>query len=412
MKNNKIPLFIVLTCLTVSACTTPKYTKRYKSLENTTTTKPNEFVSATAFCFDVDKLSTSKGLYELSERGQKELIAQVSSKEKDGSGLYNQLSKKFVEPARQNSSIRNTEFKKRIVISVEDLKNQNGANRIDWIRIKLNIQDTANVKFYYWDKIVTEYQEIDLGKLTFERSNSFSSSPDFTMSGTVKGNAPLSYSTSGKVNEEISFKTKFAKLSGSLNESTISIYRKSAPMEDITGNIVIEVSIKAKKNGETSFSEFDGLTEKDVIVTDPSKVKLKTINYQSANFHATETNFGLSYQFGYREVFNGAKTFTEADDSIRIVQGEIKSPEKFPLLQEEDLTQRIWNVSAPDDELLSLKKGSTQSTINFDSYDKAKAFLEWLRQTSNLTVAGYDLYLGLSTLKKEDIPSLSAKTFE
>ena len=409
MRVNQTYIIIIILILGLfSGCSSTKFTKRYKSIENKTTDNPDDYIKIEGFSLDINKISSNKTVFELSDRGQKEIIAQTSKNAKTNKELYSQLSKKFVEMPTKKNEITNTKFKKRLVISTQNLKNGNGANRIDSYieRVAIPEKYRDKIKYAYWYKIVTEYQEIDIGKITYSRTGSFSVSPDITMSGTIKGNTPINGSISDTVGEEVSLKKKFASISGAISDNNLTVYRNSSPLEDINGNTLIELTLIVENKAEKLFYEFDKLFINNKPNSNSDEIKIRRVNYQFPNILPENSEVELSYEFKFREVLKGANTFTEADDKIKLVSGKSKKAVNIQLLDKEDLQKNSWLLKIGNQTLTLKSASSTPETIRFDSYAKADLFLQWLSFTNSLTVGSFDLGLGLNDLQKTKIPNV------
>jgi len=409
MKANLIyTIIVILTlCLFVN-CNSTKFTKRYKSIEYKTSNSSKDYVKIEGFSIDINKISSNKTIFDLSDRGQKEIINQTSEKTKSNKELYSQLSKKFVETPKKKNEIINTKFKKRLVISAQNLKNENGADRIESYDVEVTIpkRNRDKLKFAYWDKIVTEYQEIDIGKITYSKTGSFSVSPDITMSGTIKGNIPLNASTSKTIGEEVNLKKKFASISGSISDTSLTVFRNSSPLEDINGNTLVELTLTVENKAEKLYYEFDTLFKKNKPNIKVDEIKVRRVNYQFPNISPKDSEVELTYKFKFREVVKGAKTFTESDDKIRLVSGVNRQKILVQLLDEEDLKKNSWLLKVGK-QTLTLKSNSPMpETIRFDSYAKADVFLRWLTITYAVKVGSFQLGLGLTDLQKKDIPKI------
>lgn len=405
MKN----LIYILISVFFIGCATSKITKRYKKMTTGSITKPEQYVKINAFSLDVAKTSSNKSLFDLTEKGQAKLIEEVSKKAKTTDEIYSSLTNKFVSKKKSSSEISKAEFSKRVVISIENLKNYNGANRFESLTASIKHKKNK-IEFLYWDKIITQYQEIDIGKLSYSNTGGFSISPDITMSGTIQGNAPISTSYSATSSEEVQLKRKFPAITGALNSTNFWITRNSAHSEDISGNILVEIKFKSNKPASKTVYSFDNLFVKDIVTTDPKKVKTKKTNFEYANLLPSDTEVELKLDFKYREVTDGAKTFTESDDVVSYLNGSTGNKViKFNLLSDTDLNNKFWVIKR-DNEILALKNSSVTDNLRFSSYSDAEQFLKWLNDTNNTTVNIFNIGFQKGTsfvgLNKNDIISL------
>jgi hypothetical protein len=414
MKTIKKYLFLVASLSIVISCNSTKITKRYKKFSSEPTSNIDQYVKVQAFAFDVKGVKSNKSIFDLSPRGQEALVEEIGDKEATSKAIYNQLSKQFVVPSKPVTEVDKTKFKKRLVFSIEDLKNQNGANRLDWIKIKVGIPKNLqpNLRFVYWDKIITEYQEIDLGKISSSRTNTSGAAPSFGINTElitvgIDGN----FSTSKTTAEELQLKQKIAKVYGSLSEESLYIAIQSAPLQNLSGNIILELFFEGiGKVAPDLVYDFKTKDAAGNYIANGSDVIVKKMIYQHSNLAYATTELELTYEARYRSVKKGrgAKTFMEGDDVVTMFDGVQSNPTKFKLLDRDDLNRKFWFVQHSGFKL-ALKNNITGSleTIQFDSYKKAKNFLSWLQNTNSTDVKGYDVYKSSTTkLLAVDVASL------
>lgn len=414
MKTIKKYLFLVASLSIVISCNSTKITKRYKKFSSETISNIDQYVKVQAFAFDVKGVKSNKSIFDLSPRGQEALVEEIGEKEATSKAIYNQLSKQFVLPSKPVTEVDKTKFKKRLVFSIEDLKNQNGANRLDWIKIKVEIPKNLqpNLRFVYWDKIITEYQEIDLGKISSSRVNSSGATPSFGINTElIKVGIEGDFSTSKTTAEELQLKQKIAKVYGSLSEESLYIAIQSAPLQNLSGNIILELFFEGiGKVAPDLVYDFKTKDAAGNYITNSSNVFVKKMIYQHSNLAYATTELELTYEARYRSVKKGrgAKTFMEGDDVVTMLDGVQSNPTKFKLLDRDDLNRKFWFIQHSGFKL-ALKNKNTASleTIQFDSYKKAKNFLSWLQNTNSTDVKGYDIYKSSATqLTAADIASL------
>lgn len=404
MKTIRKYLFLVASLSLLVSCNSTKITKRYKKVSLEEISNIEDYVKVQAFAFDVKGVKTNKTIFDLSPRGQEALVEEIGEKETTSKGVYKQLSKQFVRPSKPVTEVDRTKFKKRLVFSVEDLKNQNGANRLDWIKIKVKIPQNlqSNLRFVYWDKIITEYQEIDLGKISSSRTNSSGATPSFGINTElitvgIDGN----FSTSKTTAEELQLKQKIAKVYGSLAEDSLYLAIQAAPLQNLSGNIVLELSFEGTGTMNTKvFYDFKTKDAAGNYITTTSNVTVNKTIYQYLDLDYDTTNLELTYEARYRSVKRGrgAKTFMEGDDVVTMYNGAETDATKFKLLDRDDLSRKVWSIEHSGSKLMLKDKNSTSlETIQFNSYKKAKNFLSWLQNTNSTEVKGYDIYKDLTT---------------
>lgn len=408
-------LFLVASLSLLLSCNSTKITKRYKKISLEEISNIKDYVKVQAFAFDVKGVKTNKTIFDLSPRGQEALVEEVGEEETTSKGIYKQLSKQFVRPSKPVTEVDKTKFKKRLVFSVEDLKNQNGANRLDWIKIKVKIPENlqSNLRFVYWDKIITEYQEIDLGKISSSRTNSSGATPSLGINTElITVGIDGDFSTSKTTAEELQLKQKIAKVYGSLAEDSLYIAIQSAPLQNLSGNIVLELSFEGTGTMDTKvFYDFKTKDAAGNYITTTSNVTVNKTIYQYLNLDYDKTDLELTYEARYRSVKRGrgAKTFMEGDDVVTMYNGAETDATKFKLLDRDDLSRKVWFIEHSGSRLMLKDKNSAKmpETIQFNSYKKAKNFLSWLQNTNSTEVKGYDIYKDLATqLTTADIANL------
>ena len=378
----------IITILIVS-CAKSKLTTRYKEMEvkELPSNEINKYIKINAFSFDVGQSSANKSIFDLSEKAQANLIGEVSKKSKSNEEIFSTLDSKFTSKPKVLSDISKLVFTKRVVISVEDIKGINGADRIESFTATI-IHEKNNLEFQYWDKIVTKYQEIDIGKISYSNTGGFSVSPNITMGGTIQGAAPISANYSATTIEEVQLNRKIPLTTGALQKDRFSVSRKSTPREDISGNILVEVKFKVLKSASKTVYSFEGLYDKNEPIKDNTKVKVKKINFEIADLEPSESEVKLNLNFVYREVTSGEKTETESDDKvIFLISNDSTETEsvKFNLLNDSDLDSKFWLIRNGVHNLTILSN-SVPDNLRFGSFSDASIFLEWLKATRNTEV--------------------------
>ncbi len=364
-------LFGIVGCSAIELFESTKI-KRYKSanfveVDNEAT----PIVTMDLFGANISKKPTSsikKGLWDLSNRGQVEYIKVLNGRNKTNTAFNKAIETQF-NLNKPKGKTDYTEKSVKMVFSISKERRYHDmsadsnlgystADRIEYLKFKILIDSILPVRFNNWNKFETEYKTINLGDVSFNRTFSFSggvgsSSTKSSSSETSEENVINASSTgssySPNVNataassntENIKINNRFISLTGKLKNKVIEIEQEGNREIDLTGNVVVDVSLRFDPVKER-IANFEELFKKEttkgktkessskstsVLPNDPTKVKLKFSTVKVPNKKELENiELALSYDFVYRHVKNlkGRKTEYEYDD--RVVYYKDKSP--------------------------------------------------------------------------------------
>ena len=285
MKNTVIMGAIVLGGL--AGCEfTGKLTRRYQSVKSTKLPADSisQFVGIGAYTIEADKLEPIKlkSVFELSDKAQQEYIKQVSSKEVSSSGLVKSIGMPLETKEIAKIEILDyTKFKKRIVISVRNL-NYWPADRIS--KVNVIIEFDSAIKLLSCNRLTTEYQTLDLGKISYSNSNSIdltgnlssnlasgigssdalkqtypyvANVPSNGITETNQGNTASRNSSRGNgltakvaasrsFAEEVMLRQRIVALNASIEKNRLSLFQESISGIDLTGNILADLIFEAR----------------------------------------------------------------------------------------------------------------------------------------------------------------------
>lgn len=408
----KKSILIFSTILFLSSCGAKKILKYQTSIKPTiiaNKTKADSILQISAFILEPSTLST-KTITDLSDKGQAALIEAINSKSTTAKELISSLALPIKESVSSGNIKGSKLWKKKIILNILKTDTEK-ANRIEHVLFTMYIPEslTDKVEFVSWDKVVTETQVIDLGKITSGNSTTLSFSPEISMAGTIQGKAPGSVSNTKTFSQEKSFSSRLAGLNASLvSSSKFQVLRRGTANEDISGNIIIELTLKSKLVKEVTIYEFSGFYNGASIVTDQSKIGMIKNILVRPDFGDSNINIpiDLTYKFRFRKVDVGENTEPEYDDTITYIDGEITEKSKFKVFdQEESEKTKTWEISDGVNYLNIFKTGFTEQLL-FDSSLSAGQLLSWIKQTQNLKVSDYDLFNGNTPLIASDIKNL------
>lgn len=244
------------------------------------------------------------------------------------------------------------------------------ADRIEYLRLSLEIPDSYNLRFHEWNRYVTEYGEIDIADVSFSRSL------DLSLDGSPGRTDMGSDATLGRSEKQVVSK-RYLKLNGSICDHKAVIESEGTREVDLTGNVTADVSLV-----------FDGFPE-IVMVPVFAGVEEGTIELTALKFvdvvvpamdDAPDTLYAiLSLDYIYRHVESGWKTFAEWDDKVEYYQGDVSK--KVPLFLKKDYLPRLFCIGTDlgGKSALKLRKSPEKDyLLQFRDHLDASRFLEWL----------------------------------
>ncbi|MBA9078787.1 hypothetical protein [Rufibacter quisquiliarum] len=377
---------------------------------------------------------------ELSPEGQAEIFKALSSKSTSIDQFATSLTHKLVINNSSPSKIRvfPTTINKSIVFSVdrrwvseggnEDYRTFNRiADRLTNLEVSLDLPDSGNIEFNSWDKFVTDWVTVDLGKVTSSQQWSATAnvsastsaktygSNKSTLSNTIatksgksdigltensdlnnsggeilKGNEhstsigpSASLNLTDKYETNINLLLSRMKLSGTISKSSIVLRQEGAFGVDLSGNT--SVSVQYNFNGDyadpiTIFKVPDYYKATEAI---PVASLLKnTAKWFFPNITEPVPGY-LKYKYLYRHVNkNTVKHIPEARQSVTFFYGEIGQtseipPLKIDLIKPEDFKPITYRIGLETGGTIQYLKWDDE-IINFETASEAASFVEYL----------------------------------
>lgn len=439
-KNNALIMFTIAFLL--NACSFSGHlTRRYSGMTPIKIDTIGKCVGINSYAIEKEKPAapSKKTIFDLTSEAQKELIKQIGINETLSNNIVKNIASSLSLAPTPNSSNLNivdvTVFTKTLVITTKNLLHF-PADRISKININLKFDD--RIKLLSCNKITTDYQLIDIGKLNYSNSNSAELTGNLSsgltsvvgstgslanemtntlINGTnttntgnnVSKNTNGSTSTNtdtgvnsqgltGKLSasrsfaEEVLLKQRIVTLSASITDNTLSLYQDGISGVDLTGNIITDIvfdgnSGKQDIATDTYFSIGD-LTNKDNVFNDAAKLKITETIVSYFNFKEDITAT-ISFDADYRHVVSGDKTITESDDKIQLLYGSTTpkqgtKPQTLTILRANQLNPKFWSLKLSDTTKskipvkISSKTGNT-TELMFNSLAEIKDFIFWLK---------------------------------
>jgi hypothetical protein len=430
--------FLAITLGLFACRSTGKLTKRYASVivRETTEDSIQKWAAINAYIFEVDKppIVPPKTIFDLTPEGQKAFEKAIQQYEKTSSDFLANVAKTIATKKESPGFVDYTKFQKRFVISILD-KNYFLADRVARFRITFSVSD-KNIKITSCDKIVTKYETVDVGKQNYSNVTNASLTGTLGGSGKVTGatgtttdaakNEGLgtssaattevnsSYGVTGTLGttrtfaEEVLLKDRYVAVSGYITKNTVTLYEESVSGVKLTGNIIADISFefdrdKAVKMAFVPDNLFKG---NKPVHSDSIEIKDLYIYYPDL---ASDIEMTYTYEPLVRHVLRGDNTISEADDAIELLHQEVKPKEKVILLPKEQFEPKLWKLKSGTFSLAIKSPVNTGAGVMFfDSFDKAKNFLLWLRKNyTQINSKGNKLIFGNYLLEISDGSALT-----
>jgi hypothetical protein len=259
-----------------------------------------------------------KTILNLQGEGQAVLIEKLNDRYKENDAFKKELYYTFSKKEEPSDF---TVKKVRLIISVNKLTNNDPksptyslADRIQNLKFKLSFEDVG-VAFLKWNKFETEYGEIDLGDLTYERN------AEATVGAEVEKIGTAEIKIGATRTEELKLKKNYAKLNGLFHRDSLVVYLQGTREVDLDGNIIIEATVKFKEK-KGYFVDFQNLKNEkgknlsmDSVLTNFRVIKITEYT------EAKPLTISFDYSYTYRHVTGNEKTFDESDDKVLFIDG-------------------------------------------------------------------------------------------
>jgi hypothetical protein len=389
-------------------CTT---VKRYKSIENTAT-DVNHLVSIDLFGTKVDAAKEdekTKSLWDLQAQGQAALIKALAARNSNDDKFTTALNAKYLKEKEKVITDYTTKDV-RLVFSISkkrdylELSKNNPTfqigDRIEYLQFDITIPDTTNLNFIKWNKFTTEYATIDVADVSFNQSLEVDASTGLTSTASnettvdskkTSGSNSLAPSvtakgTTGKT-EAQKVRYRYVALNGKISDKQISIEQEGMREIDLAGNVIADVNLKFDENPET-LATVEGYKAADGSYNTPDKLKivLYTAMVPALATLPATINANLTYQYAYRHIAKGEKTFYEWDDKIEYLKG--VGTKIIPLFKKKDYLPAFFNIARIGQDAIAannrtrivledVNSGDITEMI-FSSLGAAQEFSNWL----------------------------------
>ena len=403
MRNRKFLLAGFLLLLLVSACTS---VKRFKSAE---------YKGADHHLVDVDlfssRLATEAAdnqemyLWNLSANAQTRLVQILDERFPENGQFIRALSKNYREGdeavsenyTRKDLQMVFTISREREYERINDPSGRfSPADRIEYLKLSLEIPEENKLKFTRWNRYSTEYGEIDIADVSFSRSLELDA-------GGEAGGVDLKGGASLNKSEKQVIGSRYLKLNGSLSDYQLVLEEEGTRETDLTGNISANVSL-----------EFSAFPERVVVPVYSDSgdlvIQLRDVLVPAMEL-APDTLFArLTLEYIYRHVQAGWLSYAEWDDRVEYYKGKVEK--QVPLFTARDYLPAFYCIGSDQGEKAALKYSSEDGKeylLQFQDYPSASQFLAWLSRPDR--DPEQPVYLGSSilTFQGEDFTPILVK---
>jgi hypothetical protein len=404
----QITIILGLAMLT-GACST---VKRYSSVDNTQKEKPvflsagdNEENIRVRMDISDSKISNpapsseGKSLWDLGNEGQKELLDILSQRFKDNDKFTDILNNQYLsDDGGGGGTIDYVRKNVRIVFSISrwhpyDIMGKvNGfspADRIEYLKYKLTLDDSAStIKFTSWNRYGTAYGSVNIADVNFQESLSASAgagSEAGIITGGSGSGAGVSASASKTESQKVRY--RYIQLNGSISSKSLQLESEGTREVDLAGNVTADVTMEFDAFPEVLYALSKTKTDSGIFLQ-PGEVHLnETVALVPKETTIHNIRAMLTYNYAYRHVEKGDKTFFEWDDKVKYVTGTVNK--EVTLMKAKDILPPFCCLKFQCDSSIHNKNfikirnlaaglGVQETNLAFANRSAANTFITWL----------------------------------
>jgi hypothetical protein len=405
---NKIIIVIGLAILSAS-CTT---VKRYSSVDHTQREKPI-FLSEGA---DEDNIrvrmdisdsrisepshaGSYKSLWDLQNDGQKALLKILAERYKDNDKFTDILNNQYLaDDGGAGGAADYVRKDVRIVFSIsrwhpyDQIQGKadgfSPADRIEYLKYRLTLDDPySTIKFTSWNRYGTAYGSINIADVSFQQTLSATVDAGNVPGFTGGGGAGASVSGSASKTENQKVRYRYIQLNGSISNKTLQLESEGTREVDLAGNVTADVTMEFDAVPEVLYALSKAKNDSGFFLL-PDEVHLnETIALAPKETTIHNICAVLSYDYAYRHVEKGGKTFYEWDDKVKYVTGRVSK--KVTLMKARDIVPPYCCLKFQGDSgnygknfikirNLAAGLGVQETNLAFANQSAANAFITWL----------------------------------
>lgn len=405
----KFLVLMLISSFFTSSCISSKYklTRDFKRIKSTEINPPNpekyfEIISTARIPANSKKNESSKTVFDLSDRGQKQLIIQYSKFDTSSTQLHLNLNRSFKATKEKAKKKRIDDsmllLKRQISFFVNNiLRDTKPSSRIMVLQLEVQLVDTVRdkVRFSSISEFQTQYEFVDFGTVTQTGTTNFSlnaginstnifsdtnssDNSSITRSSSIEPTISTSYGSTNSLSEARNFKRRSIKQTGFVTDDYIQIYMEGTDQRDLNGPIVLNIELLGieGKMKTKNFEYIDYEVKGKKILIQP---RTNVIPYNA------EIPVNLTANLLIREVVKKGRTIPEGDDVIILKRFSDVDLGQINLVKKDEVkvyyTQiEILKGSSQEPIYLLDKIKKQKFLVRFLSKDRARIFLDYLLQ--------------------------------
>lgn len=412
--NNSIKTLIsCLIFIFISGCgTNYVLTNKYGKILSTVTGNkyPNTYyvidVTSRAIPQSEKKVPTYRSIFDLSERGQFELINEYAKMDTSSNQLRNSIIQPLQKvPPKPDASIvdiSGLNVQRQITFFVQNLlKDISPSSRISDLQLEIVLK-SDDINFTSISGFQTQYEYFDFGTVSRTGTRNFSIGAEISASQNISlsdsvGNSSRSFSNSigpsanaglqlsNSINESRTFRQRAIKQTGILSDKQVTLYMEGSPLYDLNGPITLNVQMEGfPSSSAIEFIKFKVESEKPIV-----EHKTFIVPYKA------EVEADIFATLMIREVKKGGDTFPEGDDEINLLRfNRTQIASDFKIIESDDLETDIYHLVLGED-LSALyffnNKTAIRHNLSFQSINEAKVFLNYILKENTNTIGDYQI---------------------
>ncbi len=362
---------LVAAAILLTSCLRPPITRRYQKQTHTMAPVGEIEAALGAFSLPIPAVTAKTTLLSLSERGQASLIRELGNQSDSSDSLLTALGSSIGQDSKPDRDIDLTHWSRRVVFSLEN-RSEGPADRMSAARIRLD-QLTGGASFESWTQFATKYDSVDLGTLRLTEHRELGA--EAGAPGAVK--AGLSGRVSQDREENLKLSQRYVSLTGSLSPDAAELIEQGAPGLDLTGNVAVDLTLKADTTKQTDVFRFGSLWDDKRQPKKPGDIQ---IFRQAVHFPASTRDIvaRASLTATLRKVLRGDRTLVESDDLVEFRTGTTQA-RNVVLVTVAAQIVNVWVLRHPSGTILHFERpGTVPEPVQLGSFDAAVALKEYL----------------------------------
>jgi len=343
---------------------------------------------------------SSKNLWDLQNEGQKQLLDILTQRYKDNDKFIDILNNQYLsDDGGGGGAVDYVRKNVRIVFSISRwhpyglmLGKRDGfspADRIEYLKYRLTLDDSnSTIKFTSWNRYGTAYGSINIADVNFQQSLSTSAGAG-SAAGIITGGsgsgALVSCSASKSEAQKVSY--RYIQLNGSISNKSLQLESEGTREVDLAGNVTADVTMEFDAFPEVLYSLSKAKNDSGIFLQ-PGEVHLsETVALVPKETTIHNIRAMLTYDYAYRHVEKGGKTFYEWDDKVKYVTGTVSK--EVTLMKAKDILPPFCCLKFQCDTSIHNKNfikirnlaaglGVQETNLAFANQSAANTFITWL----------------------------------